>query len=203
VDERLPDSILAEADEIDERRLGPDDLPAASSRGKNLPAGKESKTSRIDFFQRANLNEPAARIGFSRELASQIDSSAEALPEQEHGTARDPGDGLFGVHPTQQRRSSALWIETFAGSAEPPTGTPFMSEAHEISNGHRCHYPALPLGYADPGQHAWRIVFTYKAKILWTTILPFRQGIPVGHVVIGRPGLLPWWKTHSRTKNRR
>jgi two-component system sensor histidine kinase KdpD len=38
------------------------------------------------------------------------------------------------------------------------------------------------------------IVFTYKGEDIVDTILHFAREYRVGHVVIGRPGLLPWWK---------
>jgi two-component system sensor histidine kinase KdpD len=38
------------------------------------------------------------------------------------------------------------------------------------------------------------IVFTYKGEDIVDTILQFAREYRVGHVVIGRPGPVPWWK---------
>jgi two-component system sensor histidine kinase KdpD len=38
------------------------------------------------------------------------------------------------------------------------------------------------------------IVFTYKGEDIVDTILHFAKEYRVGHIVIGRPGPLPWWK---------
>lgn len=38
------------------------------------------------------------------------------------------------------------------------------------------------------------IVFTYKGEDIVDTILHFASEYRVGHLVIGRPGPLPWWK---------
>ena len=38
------------------------------------------------------------------------------------------------------------------------------------------------------------IVFTYKGEDIVDTILHFATEYRVGHIVIGRPGPLPWWK---------
>jgi two-component system sensor histidine kinase KdpD len=38
------------------------------------------------------------------------------------------------------------------------------------------------------------IVFTYKGEDIVDTILHFAREYRVGHIVIGRPGPLPWWK---------
>ncbi len=38
------------------------------------------------------------------------------------------------------------------------------------------------------------IVFTYKGEDIVDTILHFAREYRVGHIVIGRPGPLPWWR---------
>ena len=38
------------------------------------------------------------------------------------------------------------------------------------------------------------IVFTYKGEDIVDTVLHFAREYRVGHIVIGRPGPVPWWK---------
>ena len=70
VHERLPDSVLAEADEIVNVDLAPEDLLQRLREGKIYPQERIS-TALENFFRRANLDQ--LRELTLRELASQID----------------------------------------------------------------------------------------------------------------------------------
>ncbi|MFP5213835.1 MAG: histidine kinase, partial [Acidobacteriota bacterium] len=86
VHERLPDSMLAEADVIVNVDLAPDDLQRRLKEGKIYPE-ERVPTALENFFKRTNLDE--LRELTLRELASQLDLKRRSGPEGEHGSSRD------------------------------------------------------------------------------------------------------------------
>jgi two-component system sensor histidine kinase KdpD len=190
VHERLPDSILAEADEIVNVDLGPEDLQQRLREGK-IYSLERVPTALDHFFKRTNLNE-LRELAF-RELASQIDLKRRSTPEEEHGMAPDQvmvclssrGPNSAGLLRYGSRLAGRLNRNWYAVYVQRPSESPtaidattqrFLSETLTLAN---------TLG---------AIVFTYKGEDIVDTILHFAREYRVGHVVIGRPGPLPWWK---------
>ena len=141
VHERLPDSILAEADEIVNVDLAPEDLQQRLREGKIYPQ-ERVPTALDNFFKRTNLNE-LRELAF-RELASQIDLKRRSAPEEEHGTAPDQVMVCLSSRGPNSRRPSALRIEA-CRTPEPQLVRRLRTAALGISHGHRRRYPALPL----------------------------------------------------------
>ncbi|MFZ2446017.1 MAG: histidine kinase [Syntrophobacteraceae bacterium] len=190
VHERLPDSLLAEADEIVNVDLAPEDLQQRLREGKIYPK-ERVRVALENFFRRTNLDE-LRELAF-RELASQIDLKRRSAPEEEHGTAPDQvmvclssrgpnsaallryGSRLAG---RLNRNWYAVYVQTprEAPTAIDATTQRYLSETLTLANA---------LG---------ALVFTYKGEDIVDTILHFAKEYRVGHIVIGRPGPLPLWK---------
>ncbi len=141
VHERLPDSVLFDADEIVNVDLAPQDLLQRLREGKVYPKERVS-TALENFFQPANLDE-------LRELASQIDIKRRSAPKEEQREAPTVIDAT-----TQRYLLDTLTLANALGA----------------------------------------MVFTYKGEDIADTILHFAREYRVGHIVIGRPSPLPFWK---------
>ncbi len=190
VHERLPDSVLAEADEIVNVDLAPEDLQQRLREGKIYPH-ERVHTALENFFKRANLNE--LRELTLRELASHIDLKRRSGPDEEYGTAPDQvmvclssrgpnsaallryGSRLAG---RLNRNWYAVYVQTprEAPTAIDATTQRFLSDTLTLAN---------LLG---------AIVFTYKGEDIADTIVQFAKEYRVGHIVIGRPGRLRLWE---------
>ncbi len=190
VHERLPDSILAEADEIVNVDLTPEDLQQRMREGKIYSL--ERIPSALDnFFKSSNLNE--LRELALRELASQIDLKRRRTPEQEHGTAPDQvmvclssrGPNSAGLLRYGSRLAGRLNRNWYAVYVQRPMESPTAIDATTQ------RYLLDTLSLANS---LGAIVFTYKGEDIVDTILHFAREYRVGHIVIGRPGPLPWWK---------
>ncbi len=190
VHERLPDSVLAEADEIVNVDLTPEDLQQRMREGKiyslaRVPAALDN------FFKSTNLNE-LRELAF-RELASQIDLKRRRTPEQEHGTAPDQvmvclssrGPNSAGLLRYGSRLAGRLNRNWYAVYVQRPMESPTAIDATTQ------RYLLDTLSLANS---LGAIVFTYKGEDIVDTILHFAREYRVGHIVIGRPGPLPWWK---------
>ncbi len=190
VHERLPDSILAEADEIVNVDLAPEDLQARMKEGKIYPRERIS-TALDNFFKRNNLNE-LRELAF-RELASQIDLKRRNTPREEHSTAPDQvmvclssrGPNSAGLLRYGSRLAGRLNHNWYAVYVQRPSESPTAIDATT----QRYLSDTLTLANA-----LGAIVFTYKGEDIVDTILHFASEYRVGHIVIGRPGSLSWWK---------
>jgi two-component system sensor histidine kinase KdpD len=190
VHERLPDSILAEADEIVNVDLAPEDLQQRLREGRIYPL-ERVPTALDNFFKRTNLNE-LRELAF-RELASQIDLKRRSAPEEEHGTAPDQvmvclssrGPNSAGLLRYGSRLAGRLNRNWYAVYVQRPMESPTAIDASTQ------RYLSETLTLANT---LGAIVFTYKGEDIVDTILHFAREYRVGHIVIGRPGPLPLLK---------
>jgi two-component system, OmpR family, sensor histidine kinase KdpD len=190
VHERLPDSVLANADEIVNVDLAPEDLQQRLREGKIYP--RERIPIALDnFFKRVNLDE--LRELTLRELASQIDLKRRATPEGEHGTVPDQvmvclssgGPNSAALLRYGSRLAGRLNRNWYAVYVQTPREEPTVIDAAMQRRLSETLTLANLLG---------AIVFTYKGEDIVDTILHFAREYRVGHIVIGRPGPLPFWK---------
>jgi two-component system sensor histidine kinase KdpD len=190
VHERLPDSILAEADEIVNVDLAPEDLQQRLREGKIYPQARVH-AALSNFFQRSNLNE-LRELAF-RELAAQIDLKRRSAPEEEHGTAPDQvmvclssrGPNSAALLRYGSRLAGRLNRNWYAVYVQTPRESPTAIDATTQ------RYLSDTLTLANL---LGAIVFTYKGEDIVDTILHFAREYRVGHIVIGRPGIPPLWK---------
>jgi two-component system, OmpR family, sensor histidine kinase KdpD len=190
VHERLPDSVLFDADEIVNVDLAPEDLQQRLREGKVYPKERVS-TALEHFFQRTKLDE--LRELTLRELASQLDIKRRSVPkEDQHAvpdqvmvclSSRGPNSALLLRYGS--RIAGRLNRDWYAVYIQTPKEAPTVIDATT----QRYLLDTLTLANA-----LGAMVFTYKGEDIADTILHFAREYRVGHIVIGRPSPLPFWK---------
>jgi two-component system sensor histidine kinase KdpD len=197
VRERLPDSVLAEADQIVDVDLTTEDLRKRLEEGRIYPR-ERIEAALTNFFKTSNLEK--LRELTLRELASQIDLRRRETLEEESDTtpdqvmvclsSRGPNTQKLLRYASRlagrlNRNWYAVYVQTPSESATAVDARTqrFLSEALTL---------AKQLG---------AMVFTYKGEDVTDTILRFAKEYRVGHIVIGRPMPKPFWKRLGRNKD--
>ena len=190
VHERLPDSVLFDADEIVNVDLATQDLQQRLREGKVYP--KERVSAALEhFFQRAKLDE--LRELTLRELASQLDIKRRSTPKEEQHVAPDQvmvclssrGPNSAMLLRYGSRLAGRLNRDWYAVYIQTPNEAPAVIDTAT----HRYLLDTLTLA-----NELGAMVFTYRGEDIADTILHFAREYRVGHIVIGRPGPLPFWK---------
>jgi len=196
VRERLPDSILAEADEIVDVDLATADLRRRLEEGKIYPS-ERIENAMANFFTPSNLEK--LRELTLRELAAQIDLRRREAQGAEGGTASDQVMVCLSSHgPNSEkllRYGSRLagkfnrnWYAVYVQ-------TP--SEEATIIDSQVQRYLSDTLTLA---KQLGAMVFTYKGEDIADTILRFAAEYRVGHIVVGKTHQKPLWKRIGRNK---
>ena len=107
--QRIPDSVLGEADEIVNVDLAPEDLLHRLEEGKIYPQERIS-TALENFFQRTNFDKLQELT--LREIASQIDLKYRAEPEEDHEAVSDQVMVCLSSRGPQRCRIAALCFTT-------------------------------------------------------------------------------------------
>jgi two-component system sensor histidine kinase KdpD len=195
VRERLPDSILAEADEIVDVDLATADLRKRLEAGKVYPS-ERIETAMANFFTPSNLEK--LRELALRELASQIDlRRREEFGEEGGDTASDQvmvclssqgpnserllryGSRLAGKF---NRNWYAVYVQT---PSEEATVIDAQAQRH-LSD-------TLTLA-----KKLGAMIFTYKGDDVAKTLLQFAAEYRVGHIVVGKTRPKPFWTRIGR-----
>lgn len=197
VKERVPDSVLLEADEIVNVDLTTKDLRKRLLEGKIYPPNR-IQVALENFFRESNLE--ILRELTLRELAAQIDLKLrENLTEEETASpdqvmvclsSRGPNSEMLLRYSSRlagrfNRNWYAVYVQT---PSEEPTVTDSQT-LHELS------------GTLTLAKQLGALVFTFKGEDVVSTILSFAREYRVGHIVIGSPGKIPIWKKITRGKN--
>jgi len=196
VRERLPDSVLAEADEIVDVDLATEDLRKRLEEGKIYPADR-IKTALANFFVPSNLEK--LRELTLRELASQIDLRRREAQEGESGAASDQVMVCLSSHgPNSEkllrygsRLAGRLNRNWYAVYVQTPSEEATVIDAHT----QRTLSDTLTLA-----KQLGAMVFTYKGEDIVDTILRFAKEYRVGHIVVGRSHPKPLWKRIGTNK---
>ena len=190
VRERLPDNVLAEADQIVNVDVTTQDLRRRLEQGKIYPV-ERIETALGNFFTGPNLEQ--LREITLRELASQIDFRRRAPEEQEMSLTPEqvmvclssggPNSEMLLRYASRlagrlNRNWYALYVQT---PSEEPTA--IDAETQRILAG------TLTLA-----KQLGAMVFTYKGEDVTETILRFAREYRVGHIVIGSPARLSLWQ---------
>jgi two-component system sensor histidine kinase KdpD len=196
VRERLPDAVLAEADEIVDVDLAPADLRRRLEEGKVYPR-ERVESAMSNFFTSSNLEK--LRELTLRELASQIDlrrreaqgAGGTAAADQvmvclsSHGPNSEKllryGSRLAGRF---NRNWYAVYVQTPAEEAA-------------VIDSHIQRHLSDTLTLA---KQLGAMVFTYKGEDVADTILRFAAEYRVGHIVVGKTRPKPFWKRTGRNK---
>ncbi len=197
VRERVPDSVLLEADEIVNVDLTTKDLRKRLLEGKIYPPNR-IQIALGNFFRESNLE--ILRELTLRELAAQIDlKRRENLTEEETASpdqvmvclsSRGPNSEMLLRYSSRlaghfNRNWYAVYVQT---PSEEPTVTDSQT-LHELS------------GTLTLAKQLGALVFTFKGEDVVGTVLSFAREYRVGHIVIGSPGKIPIWKKITRGKN--
>lgn len=195
VRERIPDSVLAEADQVVNIDLAAEDLQHRLREGKIYP--KERVASSLEnFFTASNLEH--LRELTLRELASQLDlkrrevsaagamaSESNTSPDQIMVCLSSRGPNSARLLRFSSRLAGRLNRNWYAVYVQTPSEEPTVIDART----QRLLADTLTLA-----NQLGATVFTFKGQDVADTILRFAKEYRVGQVVIGRPRPIPHWK---------
>jgi len=194
VRERLPDSVLAEADQIINIDLSAEDLQQRLREGKIYPV-ERVQSSLENFFTSSNLEH--LRELALRELASQLDfkrretapdtvaAPMAGVPDQIMVCLSSRGPNSARLLRFASRLAGRLNRNWYAVYVQTPSEEPTVIDAVT----QRLLADTLTLA-----NQLGAMVFTFKGQNVADTILRFAREYRVGQIVIGRPRPLPWWK---------
>jgi two-component system, OmpR family, sensor histidine kinase KdpD len=197
VRERLPDSVLVEADQIVDVDLSTEDLQKRLEEGKIYPR-ERIQTALSNFFRTSNLEK--LREMTLRELASQIDLRRRETEEKESDitpdqvmvclSSRGPNsDKLLRYTSRLAGKLNRNWYAVYVQ-------TPSEETTHIDARTQRQISDTLTLA-----KQLGALVFTYKGEDIVDTLLRFAKEYRVGHIVIGRPGDRPFFKKFGKNKD--
>jgi len=188
--ERLPDTVIAEADQLVNVDLTTEDLRHRLEEGKIYPPERVG-TALANFFTEPNLE--TLRELTLREVAAQIDLRRREHPEEETFATPDQvmvclssgGPNSEMLLRYGSRLAGRLNRNWYALYVQTPSEEPTFIDAQT----QRMLSGALTLA-----KQLGAIVFTYKGQDVVDTILRFAREYRVGHIVIGSPAPVPIWK---------
>lgn len=190
VRERIPDAVVAEADQVVNVDLTPEDLQSRLRDGKIYP--KDRIDPALDnFFKQGNLEH--LRELTMREIASQIDFKRREVSDDADKIAPDQVMVCLasrGPHSARLLRFASRLAGRFnrnwyAVYVQTPKEDPTVIDAST----QRLLADTLTLA-----NQLGATVFTFKGEDVVDTILRFATEYRVGHIVIGRPRKLPTWQ---------
>lgn len=191
VRERIPDAVLADADQVVNIDISPEDLQQRLRKGKIYPAERVG-TSLENFFRESNLEH--LRELALRELASQIDArrreagsngTATGAPDQIMVCLSSRGPNSARLLRFGSRLAGRLNRNWYAVYVQTPSEDPTRIDAVT----QRLLADTLTLA-----NQLGATVFTFKGQEVVDTILRFAREYRVGQVVIGKPHAVPWWR---------
>lgn len=192
VRERIPDSVVAEADEVVNVDLAAEDLQRRLREGKVYPKDRSSAALE-NFFTQSNL-EHLRELAF-REVASQLDyrrrgsTAVDAKPgsgsDQVMVCISSGGPNSARLLRYGSRLAGRLNRNWYAVYVQTPREEPTVIDARVQRQLADTLTLANQLGAT---------VFTFKGQDIADTILRFAQEYRIGNIVIGRPRNCPWWR---------
>jgi two-component system sensor histidine kinase KdpD len=190
VHERLPDAVLAEADQIVNVDLTTEDLSERLKEGKIYPH-ERIETAMANFFRKSNLEQ--LRELTLRELASQIDQrSRDELEEEVPAT---PDQAMVCLSSKGQNSEKLLrYASRLAGRLNRNWYAVYVQTPSEAPTAIDAQTQRILSGTLTLAKQLGAIVFTFKGEDIVKTILQFAREYRVGHIVIGSPRKIPFWK---------
>ncbi len=188
--ERIPDTVLTEADQLVNVDLTPEDLRKRLLEGKVYPP-ERIQTALENFFKETNLEE--LRELTLRELASQIDQRRRETPEEDAIAAPDQ---IMVCLSSRGPRSEALlrYASRLAGKLNRNWYAVYVQTPSEEPTVIDAHTQRILSGTLTLAKQLGAMVFTYKGEDIADTILRFAREYRLGTIVVGSPTPLPAWK---------
>lgn len=190
VRERLPDTVISEADQIVNIDLSTEDLRKRLEEGKIYP-GERIQTALNNFFISSNLEK--LRELTLRELAAQIDfRRKEPLPED---TAAMPDQVMVCLSSRGPNSNLLLrYASRFAGRLNKNWYALYVQREEEDPTHIDLQTQDALANTLTLARQLGAIVFTYKGEDLADTILRFAREYRIGHIIIGTPTRHPFFK---------
>ncbi|MFA6148026.1 MAG: PTS sugar transporter subunit IIA [bacterium] len=188
--ERIPDTVLGEADQLVNVDLTTEDLRKRLLEGKIYPP-ERIRTALENFFKETNLEE--LRELTLRELAAQIDQRRRGTPEEESVAAPDQ---IMVCLSSRGPRSETLlrYASRLAGKLNRNWYAVYVQTPSEEPTVIDAHTQRILSGTLTLAKQLGAMVFTYKGEDIADTILRFGREYRVGTIVVGSPTPLPAWK---------
>ena len=197
VRERLPDAVLAEADQIVDVDLTAEDLRRRLEEGKIYPSDR-IQTALSNFFISSNLEK--LRELTLRELASQIDLRRREISEDE--TAATPDQVMVCLSSRGPNSEKLLrYASRLAGKLNRNWYAVYVQTPSEEATAVDARVQRYISDTLTLAKQLGAMVFTYKGEDVTDTILRFAREYRVGHIVVGRSEPKPFWKRFGRNKN--
>ncbi|MEZ0266238.1 MAG: PTS sugar transporter subunit IIA [Phycisphaerae bacterium] len=192
VRERLPDAVLADADEVVNVDLAAEDLRERLRDGLIYPAERVSSsldnfftTSNLEHLRELTLREVAAQLDFRRREATPDEKASSAAPDQVMVCLSSRGPNSARLLRFASRLAGRLNRNWYAVYVQTPSEDPLRIDAAT----QRLLGDTLTLA-----NQLGATVFTFKGTDVADTILRFAGEYRAGTIVIGRPRAMPWWK---------
>lgn len=197
VRERLPDSVLAEADQIVDVDITAEDLRRRLEDGKIYPADR-IEAALSNFFTYSNLEK--LRELTLRELASQIDLRRRGVSKDE--TAIVPDQIMVCLSSRGPNSEKLLrYASRLAGKLNRNWYAVYVQTPSEEATVIDARTQGFISDTLTLAKQLGAMVFTYKGEDIADTILRFAKEYRVGHIVIGKPSPKPFWKRFGKNKN--
>ena len=191
VKERVPDRILALADQLVNVDITTDDLRQRLSEGKvYLPGRTDAALS--NFFRPENLEQ--LRELTLRELAAQLDSKRRnQLPDE---SASNPDQLMVCLSSKTQNCETILrYASRIAGRLNRNWYAVYVQTLSDSPTNIDARVQRMLSNTLALAQQLGATVFTYKGDDVVKTILQFAREYRVGHIIIGNSGRkLPFWQ---------
>jgi two-component system sensor histidine kinase KdpD len=188
--ERIPDTVLGEADQLVNVDLTTEDLRKRLLEGKVYPS-ERVQTALENFFKAANLER--LRELTLRELAAQIDQRRRETPEEE---AVGAPDQIMVCLSSRGPRSEALlrYASRLAGKLNRNWYAVYVQTPSEEPTVIDAHTQRILSGTLTLAKQLGAMVFTYKGEDIPDTLIRFAREYRVGTIVVGSPTPIPGWK---------
>ena len=188
--ERIPDTVLGEADQLVNVDLTTEDLRKRLLEGKIYPP-ERIRIALENFFKEDNLEK--LRELTLRELAAQIDQRRRETPEEEAVAAPDQ---IMVCLSSRGPRSEALlrYASRLAGKLNRNWYAVYVQTPSEEPTVIDAHTQRILSGTLTLAKQLGAMVFTYKGEDIADTLLRFGREYRVGTIVVGTPTPLPAWK---------
>ncbi len=197
VRERLPDSVLADADEIVDVDLTTEDLRKRLEEGRIYPKERIG-TALANFFTASNLER--LRELTLRELASQIDLRRRQVSEEEAVRAPDQVMVCLSSHGPNSKKL-LRYASRLAGKLNRNWYAVYVQTRSEGATAIDARTQRILSETLTLAKQLGAMVFTYKGDDIVETILSFAREYRVGHVVLGSPKPMPLWRRLGRKRN--
>lgn len=191
VGERIPDRVIAEADQLVNVDITSEDLRRRLMEGK-VYTRERIETALNHFFMPTNLEQ--LRELTLRELAAQIDSKRR---DPLAGDLPSSPDQIMVALSSRGPNSEALlrYASRLAGRLNRNWYAVYVQTSQESPRAIDSATQRILSNTLTLAQQLGATVFTYRGDDVVKTILQFAKEYRVGHIVIGAPGRkLPFWR---------